>query len=183
MFSKNWRTAFQTGLVIAQGGEFGFALLTLMLNETISPAKALIQPLLAAAVLSMVLSTLLIKHNSRLGEWLSRRAHEMNELERELASTQEVAQRNHVILCGFGRVGQNLARVLEKHGFEYIALDMDPRRVQLARQAGDPVIYGDAGSHDILEAVGLAHCNVVVITFASPDVALRIVHAVRELRG
>ncbi len=181
LFSKNWRTAFQTGLVIAQGGEFGFALLTLMLNDHLA-SDALIQPLLAATVLSMVLSTLLIKHNSRLGEWLSRRSHEMNELELELASTQEVAQRNHVILCGFGRVGQNLARVLEKHGFEYIALDMDPRRVQLARQAGDPVIYGDAGSHDILEAVGLSHCNVVVITFASPDVALRIVHAVRELR-
>ena len=55
-----------------------------------------------------------------------------------------VAQRNHVILCGFGRVGQNLARALEKHAFEYIALDMDPRRVQQARQAGDPVVYGDA---------------------------------------
>ncbi len=180
LFSKNWRAAFQTGLVIAQGGEFGFALLTLMLNDKLA-SNALIQPLLAATVLSMVLSTLLIRHNSRLGAWLSRRGHEQNELELELASTHEVAQRNHVILCGFGRVGQNLARALEKYAFEYIALDMDPKRVQLARQAGDPVIYGDAGSHDILEAVGLSHCDVVVITFTDPNVALRIVHAVREL--
>jgi len=180
LFSKSWRTAMQTGLVIAQGGEFGFALLTLMLNDKLVNDE-LIQPLLAATVLSMVLSTVLIKHNGRLGEWLSRRGQETNELERELSTTQEVAQRNHVILCGFGRVGQNLARALERHAFEYIALDMDPRRVQRARQAGDPVIYGDAGSHNILEAVGLAHCNVIVITFADPDVALRIVHAVREL--
>jgi len=181
MFSKSWRAALQTGLVIAQGGEFGFALLTLMLNDQLA-SDDLIQPLLAATVLSMVLSTVLIRYNSRLGEWLSRRGNERNELERELVSTREVAQRNHVILCGFGRVGQNLARALEKHAYEYIALDMDPRRVQLARQAGDPVIYGDAGAHEILEAVGLTHCNVVVITFASPDIALRIVHAVRELR-
>jgi len=181
MFSKSWRAALQTGLVIAQGGEFGFALLTLMLNDQLA-SDDLIQPLLAATVLSMVLSTVLIRYNSRLGEWLSRRGNERNELERELVSTLEVAQRNHVILCGFGRVGQNLARALEKHAYEYIALDMDPRRVQLARQAGDPVIYGDAGAHEILEAVGLTHCNVVVITFASPDIALRIVHAVRELR-
>jgi len=181
MFSKSWRAALQTGLVIAQGGEFGFALLTLMLNDKLA-SDDLIQPLLAATVLSMVLSTVLIRYNSRLGEWLSRRGNEKNELERELASTLEVAQRNHVILCGFGRVGQNLARALEKHAYEYIALDMDPRRVQLARQAGDPVIYGDAGAHEMLEAVGLTHCNVVVISFASPDIALRIVRAVRELR-
>jgi len=179
-FSKSWRATLQTGLVIAQGGEFGFALLTLMLNDKLA-SDELIQPLLAATVLSMVLSTLLIRHNSHFGEWLARRGNESNELELELASTHEVAQRHHVILCGFGRVGQNLARALERHAFEYIALDMDPKRVQLARQAGDPVIYGDAGSHDILEAVGLAHCDVVVVSFANPDVALRIVHAVREL--
>lgn len=179
-FSRSWRAALQTGMVIAQGGEFGFALLTLMLNDKLA-SDDLIQPLLAATVLSMVLSTLLIRHNSKLGEWYARRGNEMNELERELMSTREVAQRNHVILCGFGRVGQNLARALEKHAFEYIALDMDPRRVQLARQAGDPVIYGDAAHHHILESVGLAHCNVVVITFANPDVAMRIVRAVREL--
>ena len=179
-FTKNWRASLQTGLVIAQGGEFGFALLTLMLDDKLA-GDELIQPLLAATVLSMVISTVLIKHNGRLGEWLSRRGNEANELERELASTQEVAQRNHVILCGFGRVGQNLARALERHAYEYIALDMDPSRVQRARQAGDPVIYGDAGSHHILEAVGLAHCNVVVITFADPDVAMRIVHTVRDM--
>lgn len=181
MFSKGWRAAMQTGIVIAQGGEFGFALLTLMLNDKLA-AEDLIQALLAATVLSMVLSTLLIRYNSLLGEWLARRGSEMSELERELASTHEVAQRNHVILCGFGRVGQNLARALEKHAFEYIAIDMDPKRVQRARQAGDPVIYGDAAAHEILEAVGLSHCNVVVISFSNPDVALRIVHSVRELQ-
>ena len=78
-------------------------------------------------------------------------------------------------MCGFGRVGQNLARVLEQQGFEYIALDMDTRRVQAARQAGDPVIFGDGAQTEILEAVGLEHCSVLVLTFADPDVSLRIV--------
>lgn len=180
--AKAWQPAIQTGLVIAQGGEFGFALLTLMLNDRLADA-AVVQPLLAAIVVSMALSPLLIRHNAKLAEFLlHRRERVQTELSRELAATKTVAQRNHVILCGFGRVGQNLARVLERHGFEYIALDMDPQRVQQARQAGDPVIYGDGSDSDILEAIGLEHCNVLVITFANPDLALRILHVVRELR-
>jgi monovalent cation:H+ antiporter-2, CPA2 family len=132
----------------------------------------------------MVLSPFLIRHNSRVTDFLLRHhGDELNELKRELAATQTVAQRNHVILCGFGRVGQNLARALEKHGYEYIALDMDPKRVQEARQAGDPVIYGDAAEPEILKAVGLAHCTVLVISFSDPNLALRILRSVRELRN
>ncbi len=180
--TKDWQSAVQTGLVIAQGGEFGFALLTLTLNDSLI-GDEVIQPLLAATVVSMVLSPFLIRHNARLTEYLFKHGdHELNELQRELAATHTVAQRNHVILCGFGRVGQNLARVLEKHAYEYIALDMDPRRVQQARQAGDPVIYGDAADNEILEAVGLEHCSVLVISFADPNLALRILESVRKQR-
>ncbi len=181
--AKSWQEAIQTGLVIAQGGEFGFALLTLALNDRLI-SNEVIQPLLAATVVSMVLSPFLIRHNSRVTDFLLRHhGDELNELKRELAATQTVAQRNHVILCGFGRVGQNLARALEKHGYEYIALDMDPKRVQEARQAGDPVIYGDAAEPEILQAVGLAHCTVLVISFSDPNLALRILRSVRELRN
>jgi CPA2 family monovalent cation:H+ antiporter-2 len=179
---RSWPDAVQTGLVIAQGGEFGFALLTLVLNDRLI-GNDVIQPLLAATVLSMVLSPFLIRHNSRVTRFLLRQRNQpMNELERELASTQTASQRNHVILCGFGRVGQNLARALEKHAYEYIALDMDPKRVQQARQAGDPVIYGDAAQPEILHAVGIEHCNVLVISFADPKLALRILISVRSLR-
>lgn len=183
--ARSWPNAIQTGLVIAQGGEFGFALLTLVLNDQLI-GKDVVQPLLAATVVSMVISPFLIRHNSRITQVILRligqdNSREMNELRRELAITHTVSQRNHVILCGFGRVGQNLARALESHGFEYIALDMDTKRVQEARQAGDPVIYGDAGEPAILKAAGIDHCNVLVISFSDPNLALRILHNVRTL--
>lgn len=181
--SGDLRKAFRTGLVLAQGGEFGFALLTLMLNDRLADAS-LIQPLLAATVVSMVVSPFLIRHNGRIADFVFRReqpAPSANEI--ELAATRKTAERDHVILCGFGRVGQNLARVLERQGFEYIALDMDPGRVQAARQAGDPVIFGDGGQMEILEAVGLDRCSVLVLTFADPGVSLGIIKAVRELRA
>jgi CPA2 family monovalent cation:H+ antiporter-2 len=87
-----------------------------------------------------------------------------------------------VIICGFGRVGQNLARVLERQGFVYVALDSDPRAVELARRAGDPVIFGDGTATEMLEAVGLERCRVLVLTFAEANASMKIVKAVRELR-
>ncbi len=180
--ARDWRKAVRTGLVIAQGGEFGFALLILMINDRLASA-VVVQPLLAATVVSMALSPLLIRHSGRIAEWIVHRpSTEVVDMAREVGRQWDVTRRDHVIVCGFGRVGQNVARVLEKQGFEYVALDMDPRRVRQAREAGDPVVYGDGAHTEILEAVGLKHCSVLVISFAEPDIALGILKAVRVLR-
>jgi CPA2 family monovalent cation:H+ antiporter-2 len=181
--TKSWFKALRTGVVVSQGGEFGFALLTLLLRrELLDPA--IVQPLLAAIVLSMVLSPMFIRHNRRITRaLLGESGPPKSEAMREAQATLAVAERDHVIICGFGRVGQNIARVLEQTGFEYIALEVDAYRIRAGRQAGDPVIYGDAGEPKVLENVGVAHASCVVITFASPEVALRILRAVRELRA
>jgi monovalent cation:H+ antiporter-2, CPA2 family len=114
---------------------------------------------------------------------LRERGPQHTEAMREAAATFAVAEREHVVICGFGRVGQNIARVLEQAGFEYIALDLDPYRIRAGRQAGDPVVYGDAGQIEVLQNMGLAHASCVVITFANPAVSLRILRSVRSLRG
>jgi CPA2 family monovalent cation:H+ antiporter-2 len=180
--TSSWFKSLRTGVVVAQGGEFGFALLTLLLRrELLDPA--VVQPLLAATVLSMVLSPFLIRHNRRITRaLLGESGPPKSEAARETQATLAVAERDHVVICGFGRVGQNIARVLEQTGFEYIALDLDPYRIRVGRQAGDPVIYGDAGEIKVLENVGVARASCVVITFANPEVALRILQAIRELR-
>jgi CPA2 family monovalent cation:H+ antiporter-2 len=180
--TKSWFKSLRTGVVVGQGGEFGFALLTLLLrHELLDPA--LVQPLLAATVLSMVLSPILIRHNRRITRaLLGESGPPTSAAMRETRATLAVADRDHVVICGFGRVGQNIARVLEQTGFEYIALELDAYRIRLGRQAGDPVIYGDAGQVKVLENVGVAQASCVVITFTNPEVALRILRAVRELR-
>ncbi len=180
--TKSWFKSLRTGVIVAQGGEFGFALLILLLRkELLDPA--IVQPLLAATVLSMVLSPLIIRHNRRITRIILRETgNPLTEAMRHEQVTLAAAEREHVVICGFGRVGQNIARVLEQSGFEYIALDVDPYRIRMGRQVGDPVVYGDAGQIKVLENVGVAHASVVVVTFANPDVALRILRAVRELR-
>ncbi len=178
----NWHRSLRAGLVLAQGGEFGIALLALGLQEKVlDPSIA--QPLLAGIVISMALSPLLIRHNRHVARWLlSGEDPEIARLERQLEATMAVAKRQHVIICGYGRVGQNMARILEQEGFEYIALDLDPYRVRTAREAGDPVNYGDASQPSVLENVGLANASVVVISFPETIGALKIVKAVQDIR-
>ena len=114
------------------------------------------QPLLVAVVLSMVISPFILANNARIarlccassGPGCSRSDGS------RMQPTGTIAQREHVILCGYGRVGQSVARVLESQGFEYIALDLDPARIRAARQAGEPVLYGDSADEDMLVSAG-----------------------------
>jgi CPA2 family monovalent cation:H+ antiporter-2 len=182
-FAGQWFKALRTGIVLSEGGEFGFALLTLVLQNRLIGTE-ITQPLLAAITLSMVLSPFLIRHNKRIARLVLRESGPVQtELARIDAATQALAAREHVILCGYGRVGQNVARVLENQGFEYLAMDLDPFRVRTARAAGDPVIYGDAAAEPMLHAVGLERASAVIVTFSDAERSLRIVEAVRRTRA
>ncbi len=75
-----------------------------------------------------------------------------------------------------------MARVLETHGFEYIALDLDPARIRAARQVGDAVIFGDSADEDMLVRAGLERASAVIITFADPGTSVAIVRSIRALR-
>jgi CPA2 family monovalent cation:H+ antiporter-2 len=181
--TRSWFKSLRTGVVVSQGGEFGFALLTLLLRRELAD-PGVVQPLLAATALSMIISPFVIRHNRQITRALVRQSGPpQTEAMREARVTLAVAERDHVVICGFGRVGQNIARVLEQTGFEYLALDLDTYRVREGRQAGDPVMYGDAGQLEVLQNVGLARARCVVITFANPAVSLRILRSVRALRA
>ena len=178
----SWFKSLRTGIVLSEGGEFGFALIALLLQNRLL-AQDTTQLLLAAITLSMVVSPLLIRHNKRIARFILREAPPAASAPAPAdLATEALARRRHVILCGYGRVGQNVARVLDAQGLEYIAMDLDPFRVRTAREAGDPVVYGDAAEAEMLEAVGLAQASAVVVTFADPERALGIVRAVRRER-
>ncbi len=181
--SSNFK-AVRTSIVLAGGGEFGVALLTILVQHEELVPERFTQPLLAAIVLSMMLSPLIIRANRRIARLLlGEKGPPGSALEREEAVTEALARREHVVLCGFGRVGQNIARVLESQGFEYIAIDLDPARIRLARNAGDTVLFGDSADEELLQHAGLDAASAVIITFANPSVSVGIVRAVRRLRA
>jgi CPA2 family monovalent cation:H+ antiporter-2 len=179
-FAGQWFKALRTGIVLSQGGEFGFALLALLLQNRLVGVE-FTQPLLAAITVSMLVSPFLIAHNKRIARLVLR---ESGPTQSGLASLDTVDQalvgREHVILCGYGRVGQNIARVLEREGFEFVAMDLDPARVRTARAAGDAVVYGDAADDGMLQCVGLERASAVIVTFTDAARALAIVQAVRR---
>jgi len=174
--------ALRTGMVLGGGGEFGVALLTLLLQSK-AVTVPVIQPLLLGLVVTMVIAPFGIRYNRDIARLLLReKGPPRRDASPEDAATGDVALREHVVLCGYGRVGQNIARVLESQGFEYIAVDLDLARVRPARQAGYPVIYGDSTDEDVLLACGIGTASAVVVSFANPQVSVGIVRAVRQHR-
>jgi CPA2 family monovalent cation:H+ antiporter-2 len=93
---------------------------------------------------------------------------------------QSINASRHVIICGYGRSGQSLARVLQREGIPHLALDLDPDRVRQAASAGDSVVFGDAARLQVLVAAGLARAAAVVITYVDVGGALRVLAHARE---
>jgi CPA2 family monovalent cation:H+ antiporter-2 len=180
-FGAPLSSALRAGFYLAQAGEFALVMLTLAGNYAILQ-PALAQVVLAAMVISMLASPIVIQFVEPIvrkltaNDWLARAAHLTN-----VASTA-MARQEHVLICGYGRSGQNLARLLEREEIAYVALDNDPQRVREAAVGGSSVVYGDASRRETLVAAGAAKARAVVITFADPPSAMKIIHHVHQLR-
>ena len=176
--------ALRTGLVLSGGGELGVALLTIVATAPQLAPQRFTQLLLAAVVLGMIASPIIVRYNRRITRFvLAERGPPLVSVPTPYGAAGELAARDHVLLCGFGRVGRNLARVLAAQGFEYLALDLDPDNVRAARRAGEPVVWGDSADEQLLRNLGLDHATVVIVTFADPQVAIDIIKSVRRLRA
>ncbi len=181
LFQWDASVSLRTGLVLAHGGEFGFAILTLALAGDIFPSNYG-QIVLAALLISMGVTPFLIRYNGSIAKKILPDATAMSRhaLEEQAADTTHGVE-NHVIICGYGRIGQNIARILETEDIPYVAMDLDPTLVQNAIKAKEPVTYGDSANLHLLEAVGLAKASALVISVNDFNIALKIIHKVRQV--
>ena len=170
--------SLRTGLYLAQAGEFGFVLLSLAHEHGLIRADML-NAVLASMVLSMLASPFIIMASNRIvlrlvaNEWL------MQSLQMTNIARQSIGTQGHVLICGFGRCGQNLARMLEAEKIPYMALDLDPDRVRQAVAAGNSVAYGDATRLQSLMAAGLGRASAVVVTYLELPAAFKVLDHVR----
>ena len=171
--------SLRTGLYLAQAGEFGFVLLTLG-NQNQLILADWFNPVLASMVLSMLATPFIVMNANRWvmkwvnSDWLQQSL-QMTQMAQQSISTEQ-----HVIICGYGRCGQNLARLLKAQNIPYMALDLDPDRVNGALAQGDHVAFGDAARLQSLMAVGLARASAVVVTYLDNASSLRVVALARE---
>lgn len=174
-------TSLRAGLLLAQGGEFGFALLAVAGTYRVIDTS---QATLAAAsiVLSMALTPLIVRHNGAVAARLLRHRHRPPQAQTDLVGMNDATAdlSGHVIICGYGRVGQAVGRMLGREGVEFVAVDEDPVRVQEALLGGERVFYGDARRPALLHSLGVGRARLVVVSFTDHRQALAIVRAVRD---
>lgn len=170
--------SLRTGLYLAQAGEFGFVVLTLAQKSDLLP-PALLNPILASMVLSMLATPFIILYSNTIvmklvaNEWLQQ------SLQMTTIARKSINANKHVIICGYGRCGQNLARLLEQENIPYMALDLDPDRVRQAAAAGDSVVFGDASRLQAIMAAGLSRASAVVVTYLDVPGAMKVLANIR----
>ena len=181
MFGSDWSVAMRTGLTLGACGEFGFVLLAHANYLNLIGPQSL-QPVLAAMVLSMLIAPFIIERSGDIvrrwssAEWTNRA------LQLHNIAVQSMAADKHVVVCGYGRSGQNLARFLEQEKIPFIALDIDPHRIREAEAAGESVVFGDAARREVLIAAGLLRAKALAITYSDTGSALKILGLVHDLR-
>ncbi len=180
LFGGTTSVALRTGLALAQAGEFGFVLLN-QAGALKMMDPLLIQLVLASMVLSMLAAPFIIAKSDAIVLKLSANEWMMQSLALTQIATRTMSTHKHVIIAGFGRSGQNLAKLLEQEGIAYHALDLDPDRVREAQAAGANVSYGDASRRESLIAAGVHRAAALVITYASTPLALKTLHFAHEV--
>ena len=178
LFRAPTGVALRTGIYLAQAGEFGFVLLTLGAQQQLI-APQWVSPVLASMVLSMLATPFLIMYSNRIVMKLSSSDWMLQSLQLTTIAKKAIKANAHVIICGYGRSGQNLARLLEGEHIPYMALDLDPDRVRQAAAAGQSVVFGDAARLQSLMAAGLARASAVVVSYPDTPSALKILHLVQ----
>ncbi|BBN59383.1 monovalent cation:proton antiporter-2 (CPA2) family protein [Hydrogenovibrio marinus] len=157
--------ALRTALSLGQVGEFGLVLITLALSNNLLSLE-LSQLVLTAAVLSMIASPFIIKFNGTIAKTVCKESYSSNfaDIEKTIEEDSKFLK-DHVVILGFGRVGQTTAKFLEKSHQPFVALDMDIRRVQEAAQSGERVYFGDSAKESVLHATNIHNAKVAIISF------------------
>jgi CPA2 family monovalent cation:H+ antiporter-2 len=179
-FGSPTGVAMRSGLALAQAGEFGLVLIGL------GAARGVVDPVIAQVttagmLLSMLLAPLLIQHSDRLVLRFSKAEWMLRSLQLHQVAVQSLASERHIIICGYGRTGQSLARFLQRAEVSYVALDLDPDRVREAAAAGETVVYGDASRRETLIAAGISRAAALIISYADTASSLKVLHVAHEV--
>lgn len=170
--------ATSAGIMISQIGEFGFVLFAMASQYSLlTPQESSV--LIGMGVISVAVTPWLIQYAEPIaGAVIKQRVKKQDYAEQQ---TPELDLNDHVIICGFGRVGQTCARFLKLEDIPYIAIDSDPQRVHAAKAAEEAIEFGDVCRRDTLSAACINRARLVIITFDDLHSAEATIEGIREL--
>jgi len=176
LFRLSWPAALEVGLLLGPGGEFAFVAIGMATTfELIDPKTS------SFTVALTTLTMMLIPALSHVARRLAPMVRDDKPLDPELAVAPGHAS-GHAIVIGHGRVGQVVCAMLDRHQFEYIAVDNDAAAVPEQRRQGRTVYYGDATNPEFLKSCGLIEAAAVIVTIGEATGIDEIVAQVRALR-
>jgi CPA2 family monovalent cation:H+ antiporter-2 len=174
-------TALRTSAQLAQAGEFGLVLIEVARQlKLIEPD--VFQVTLSAMLISMFVAPFLIERAAQLsgelgkGDW-AHKAKTIHDI-----STKSFGLEDHVIICGYGRTGEQIGEFLTIEGIPFLALDIDLQRISRAAARGGAVVFGNADRSEVLQAAGLSRARGVAISYPDRNSAERVLKAIRRKR-
>ncbi len=181
VLGETWRAALPAGMAIAQGGEFLFVLMALATRESLVPGDVA-SFLISVTIVTMTLTPLLIRHGPRLVDLaILRYSKEVLSNRHDLEDWPVQHREDHVVILGFGRVGQSVARFFKPLGIDYLVLESDTVRVAECAAAGEPIFYGNAVRRGILKAAGVDKASLIIISFDNLADSRKILEVIREI--
>lgn len=175
--------ALRAGISLSQGGEFGFALLALAFSHQLLNAEqnAIV---VAMIIVTMVITPTLIRYSKPISQLIFKQEKktqsDITPLSKDAIETIGNALDDHVIICGYGRVGQIITRFLTPLHIPYVVIDSDPVRVQEAGLAGEHIFYGDCRHTELIKQLGASRARLLILTFPEYSVSLETVKKLKK---
>lgn len=176
-FGLSMVQAFRSGLLLSPGGEFAFVLYGEAVSKGLFGA-ALAQEMFLVVALSMALTPFLAEFGAKVSRQLEKK--DVRSLAPAESDTTTSSIKDHVIIAGFGRVGQLIAQMLSEEMIPFVALDTDAGRVQGGKANDLPVYFGDAGSPAVLHSIGADRARAAVIAMDTSGANYRTVYALHK---
>jgi CPA2 family monovalent cation:H+ antiporter-2 len=176
------RVSLQTGLQLAQIGEFSFVLAIAGKSAGLI-TESLYQLFLSSSVLTMLLTPFIVQSSPNISNWISsKKLLERLDRMRKKAERESLASKRegHVIIVGFGLNGRNLAEVLKEASIPYVVLEINNDTVIQMKKRGEPMFYGDGTSPQILHKLGMTTARMLVVAISDPASTRRIVQVARK---
>ena len=170
------QVGIETGLLLGPGGEFAFVIIGIAIASSLMPYD-IGQTVLVITTVTMIAIPIF----ARLARPIGKRLAPAPVVAAVEAPSQDGDGKGRVIVAGFGRVGQLVADMLERHKIPYLAIDSNPALVATQRGLGKPVYYGDSGSLPFLHACGIDNARAIVITLDAPGAIRAVVEAARQV--
>jgi len=174
-FVKHNRVAIKSAFILAQIGEFAFVIFALLGSYHLLD-NDLLQKLVVATVISMILTPFILKNIYKVADIFDKDVQNFEELNFKPAEVK-----GHIVLIGYDKIGQRVAKKLTNAGISYVAIDKQIENVQKGIQNGDNVIFGNAGTKTILESLNVADANAVIITTQNEEHTHMLVENIIEI--